>query len=90
MHGEERAHVQHQRSFRITNRLILIRRQVMWSSNCSNKRYRRPGEDDRKQYIIDTLPVRPQWHNAGFFHVFTFRPAADAITLDASSWEQNG
>ena len=32
MYGGERAHVRHQRFFHITNRLIVIRRQVMWSS----------------------------------------------------------
>jgi hypothetical protein len=26
------AHIQYQRSFRITNRMIIIRRQVIWSS----------------------------------------------------------
>jgi|RhiMetdeSRZDD1v2_1073273.scaffolds.fasta_scaffold322625_4 hypothetical protein len=32
MHSGERAPVQQQRSFHITNRMIVIRRQVMWSS----------------------------------------------------------
>jgi hypothetical protein len=41
MHSGEHAHVQHQRSFRITNRMIVIRRQVMWSSMLLEYRYGR-------------------------------------------------
>jgi hypothetical protein len=40
MYREERAQVQHQRPFRITNRLIVIRRQVIWSSIMLEDSYR--------------------------------------------------